>query len=187
MRRGQDHFAEYAAVLEDRLEVDLLNEFETHFTAYDLTRDENDRRAIAVRFVEAIDEVQTSRATTAGHRSEAIHQQRLALSRKCAGLLVAHVNEFDPALRERGGKGIECVAHDAVTVLDTGITEYVNDHLRYFLTHRSNSSDKELSFTMRSQTGQLALHLHQLVHGHHVVVEMRHDHHGAKYDERRGK
>src|SRR5690348_15500690 len=39
----------------------------------------------------------------------------------------------------------------------------------------------------RTLATRLALHLHQLVHGHHIVVEMRHDHHGAKYDQGRNK
>ena len=35
----------------------------------------------------------------------------------------------------------------------------------------------------RAARQSLALHLHELIHRHHVVIEMSHDHHGAKDDQ----
>src|SRR5712664_3081190 len=105
------------------------------FAPHDLAGDQNDRGTVAVRFVEAVDEVETSRTTASRHRGKAIQKQRLSLSRKCARLLMAHVNEFDAALGERGGEGIQGVADNPVTMLDTRLFQRLDDDVRDLLAH----------------------------------------------------
>lgn len=54
------------AIQVDFREVDFLDRLEPDVLADDLSRNQNDRRAIAVGFVESVDEMETSGAATAG-------------------------------------------------------------------------------------------------------------------------
>jgi hypothetical protein len=56
--RCGDHFAEDTTALVDRLEVNFLDEVEPELAAHHLTGDQDDRGAIAVGFVQTVDEVQ---------------------------------------------------------------------------------------------------------------------------------
>src|SRR6202012_4876114 len=60
--RRQDHLAKDAAALVHLGEVDLLNALETQIAPHDLRGDEDDRRTIPIGLIEAVDEVQASRA-----------------------------------------------------------------------------------------------------------------------------
>ena len=66
--RRQDHLAEDAAALEHVVEVDLLDRFEAQVLPHDLGRDQDDRRAVAIGFVEAVDEVETAGAAASLRR-----------------------------------------------------------------------------------------------------------------------
>ncbi len=93
--RCNDHFAENTTALEYGLEVYFLDEVEAQLAAHDLAGDQDDRGAIAVGLVQAVDEMQAPGSATTGHRGEAIREQRFALRCKGARLLVAHVYELD--------------------------------------------------------------------------------------------
>src|ERR1700730_13490466 len=58
-----DRLTEYAAALEYIVEIDLLDRLEADIVPDDLRRDQDDRRAIAVGLVEAVDEVEATRTT----------------------------------------------------------------------------------------------------------------------------
>jgi len=73
------------------------------FASHHLARDQDDRRAIAVRLIQPVDEMQAARSTAAGHRGQAIHQKRFALRCKGTRLLMAHVNELDITATQTGG------------------------------------------------------------------------------------
>ncbi len=66
--RRQDHLAKYAAAPIDVLEIHFLNEIESKLASHHLARDENHRRAIAVRLIQPVDEMQAARSATAGYR-----------------------------------------------------------------------------------------------------------------------
>src|SRR6266436_176302 len=67
---GQDHVTIDAAAPVYRLEVDLLGKIEPQFVANDLTGDQNDGRAIAVRLDDAVDEMQAAGTAASGDRGE---------------------------------------------------------------------------------------------------------------------
>jgi hypothetical protein len=118
--RRQDHFAKYAAAPIDLLEIHFLNEIESELASHHLARDEDHRRAIAVRLIQPVDEMQAARSTAAGHGSQAVHQKRFALCRIGTRLLMAHVDELDVTATQTGGKRVQRVPDDAVAILDTG-------------------------------------------------------------------
>jgi hypothetical protein len=89
----------------------------------------------AIGFIQTIDEVQTSRPTAPGDRRQAIQKQRLALGRKRAGFLMAHVDELNLATRQAGRKSVQRVPDDAVAMPDAGAFEDLYDDFRYFLAH----------------------------------------------------
>src|SRR5450631_2592996 len=68
---GQDHVAIDATAPVYRLEVDLLGKVEPQFVPNDLAGDQNDRRTIAVRLDDAIDEMQAAGTAASGDRGEA--------------------------------------------------------------------------------------------------------------------
>jgi hypothetical protein len=88
--------------------------------SHHLARDQDDRRAIAVRLIQPVDEMQAARSTAAGHGGQAVHQKRFGLCRIGTRLLVAHVDELDVTATQTGGKRVQRVPHDAVAILDTG-------------------------------------------------------------------
>jgi hypothetical protein len=118
--RRQDHFAKYAAAAIDVLEIHFLNKIESKLASHHLARDEDHRRAIAVRLIQPVDEMQAARSTAAGHGGQAVHQERFALCRIGTRLLMAHVHKLDITATQTGGKRVQRVAHDAVAILDTG-------------------------------------------------------------------
>ena len=118
--RRQDHFAKYAAALIDVLEVHFLNEIESKLAPHHLAGDQDDRRPIAVRLIQPVDEMQAARSTAAGHRGQAVHQKCFALCRIGTRLLMAHVDELNVTAIQTGGERVQRVPHDAVTILDTG-------------------------------------------------------------------
>ena len=120
MLRRQDYFAKYAAAPIDVFEIYFLNEIESKLASHHLARNEDDRRAIAVRLIQPVDEMQAARSTTAGHGGQAVHQKRFGLCRIGTGLLMAHVDELDLTATQTGSKRVQRVPHDAVTILDAG-------------------------------------------------------------------
>jgi len=88
------------------LEIHFLNEIESKLASHHLARDENDRRTIAVRLIQPVDEMQAARSATAGHRGQAVHQKRFALRSKGARLLMAHVNELDVTATQTGSERV---------------------------------------------------------------------------------
>ncbi len=137
--RGQRHFAEDAAALEHRLEVDLLNELEPQLAAGHLACDQHDRSPIAIGLIEAVDEVKAAGPTAACDGRQAIVQQRLGLGRERAGFLVPHLHELNAAAGQARGKGIQRIPDDAVAMLDAGAFQYLDDDFRYFLAHGGSS------------------------------------------------
>jgi hypothetical protein len=67
--RRQNHLAKNAAVPVYLSEIDLLDRIEAYILAHHLGCDQDDRRTIAIGFIEAIDEVEAAGAagTGAGH------------------------------------------------------------------------------------------------------------------------
>jgi len=116
----QDHLAIYAAAPIDVLEIHFLNEIESKLASHHLARDEDHGRAIAVRLIQPIDEMQAARSAAAGHCGQAVHQKRLTLRCQGTRLLMAHVNELDVTATQTGGKRVQRIPHDAVAILDTG-------------------------------------------------------------------
>ena len=131
----QDHLAEDAAALIDGLEIDFLDEIETQLAADDLARNENHRCAVAVGFVQTVDEVQAAGTAAPGNRRQPIEQQRLSLGGKRTGLFVPHVDELNLTARQGCGEVVERVTYDPVTILHACRYERVHDHLRYFFSH----------------------------------------------------
>src|SRR5947209_15649021 len=60
--RRQDHLAIDAAALEDVVVVNLLDRLKPQVLPHDLSRNQDYRRAIAIGFIEAVDEVETAGA-----------------------------------------------------------------------------------------------------------------------------
>src|SRR4051812_42384231 len=58
--RREDSIAKDAAALEDVSEVDLLDRLEPHVLPDNLSREENDRRAVAICLVETVDEMKAA-------------------------------------------------------------------------------------------------------------------------------
>ena len=131
----QYHFTKYAAATIDVFEIHFLNEIESKLASDHLARDQDYRRAIAVRLIQSIDEMQAARPAASSNGCQAVHQKGFALCRIGTRLLMAHVNELDVTATQAGGKLVQCVPDDAVAMLDTGGLQGFDNDLRYFLTH----------------------------------------------------
>ena len=93
--RRQDHLAIDAAALVHLFEVDFLDGLEPDILPYDLGRDQNDRRAIAVGLVKPVDEMEAAGTTASGAGGKLAGKLRLGPGRESAGLLVPHM---DPSI-----------------------------------------------------------------------------------------
>ena len=80
--RRQDHLAIDAAALEHVVEIDLLDRFEAQVLPHDLGCDQNDRGAVAIGFIEAIDEVETAGAAGSCAGRETAGEQTLRRGRR---------------------------------------------------------------------------------------------------------
>ena len=116
----QDHLAEHAAALVHVLEIDLLDRFESDILPYDLGCDQDDRGAVAIGLVEAIDEVEAARAAAACAGRQAAGELRFGLRREGAGFLMPHMDPFDFATIDGMGDLVQRVADDPVAVLHAG-------------------------------------------------------------------
>src|ERR1700679_2326586 len=132
---GQDHVAIDAAAPVYRLEVDLLGKLEPQLVANDLAGDQNDRRAIAVRLDDAIDEVQAAGTAASGHRGEVAGQQGFALGGEGPGLFVAHTHPLDRAFGKAVRDPVESITHDAVTMPDARAPQRFDDDICDLLGH----------------------------------------------------
>jgi hypothetical protein len=127
---GVELLAEDAAAAVDRFEIDLLREVDAEFEAVDLARDQHHRRAVAMAFVEAVDEVQAAWAAAAGAGGEGAGHVGLGPGGQRAGLLVAHVHPFDVAAPDRIGDVVEGVADHPVASLDARRLQHVDNDVR---------------------------------------------------------
>ena len=118
-----------------RQEDSLLNEIEAQFITDDLARDQDNGRAVSIGFEYSVDEMQAAGATASGHGGQVTRHLRFCLRSKRAGFLVAHRDPLDAAFRERAGDMIERVAHDAVTMLDAGTLQRLDDDFCDLLAH----------------------------------------------------
>ena len=94
--------------------IDFLDRFEPDILADDLRRDQDDRGAVAVGFVEAVDEVQTAGTATSSAGREAAGEQRFSLGGESACLLVPHVDPVDLAAIDRVRDPVQRVADDPI-------------------------------------------------------------------------
>jgi hypothetical protein len=120
LRGRADLLAEHTAVLVDRLEINFLRKIEPDFVVGDLARDQHDRSTIAVRFEQAVDEVQASRTARARARGQVTGEHRLRPGSETADFLVPYVDPFDRAAPDGVGDIIEGVPNHPVAALDTG-------------------------------------------------------------------
>jgi hypothetical protein len=112
---GRDnHLAEHAAAPEHIAEVDFLDRFEPDILADNLRCDQDDRRAVAVGFVETVDEVQTAGTAASSAGRQAAGEQRFSLSGESACLLVPHVDPVDLAAIDRVRDPVQRVADDPI-------------------------------------------------------------------------
>src|SRR6202011_4439114 len=84
-----------AASLEYVVEVNLLDGLEPQVVPHDLGRNQDEGCAIAIGFIEAIDEVKTAGAAGSCAGREIPREQRLCPRREGAGLLVPHMDPID--------------------------------------------------------------------------------------------
>ena len=136
---GQDHFAKDAAVLVDLREVDFLNRLEPDVLSHDLGRDQDDRRAIAVGFIQPVDEVKAAGAAAAGAGCQVVGELRLGPGREGAGLLVPHVDPFDLADADGARDLVQRVADDPVAPLHAGCLKRFDQYIGNSLSHRGIS------------------------------------------------
>lgn len=78
--------------------------------------------------IQAVDQVQVTRAAASGADGEASGELRLGSGGECGRLLVTHVHPLErAALPNLIGNRIEAVPDDAVDPLHTGIDERANE------------------------------------------------------------
>jgi hypothetical protein len=138
--RRQNHLAEDATALEHVFEIDFLDRFKSDILPYDLGCDHDDGGAVAIGFVEAVDEMETARAATSRAGRQAAGQLRLGLGRKGAGFLMPHMDPIDLAAIDGVGDPVQRVADDPVAVLNPGGLQRLDQYIRYSFAHLSNSS-----------------------------------------------
>jgi hypothetical protein len=137
--RGHDHLAIDAAALEHVIEIDLLDRFEPQVLPDDLRCDQNDRGAVAIGFIEAIDEVEAAGAAGSGAGRETAGEQRFGRCREGAGLLMPHVDPIDLATIDGVGDAVQCVADDSVARLHAGRLQCFDQQIGYPFSHSGTS------------------------------------------------
>ena len=129
LRGRGDLLAVVRALDEEALGMRLLEVARTDLGARNVAGDREHRRTRAMRVVEAVDEVQVARTAAARAHGDPPGELRLGGGHECGGLLVAHVDPVDAALRlaaaspYRVDDGIQRVPDDAVDVIDPRIDE----------------------------------------------------------------
>ncbi len=155
---SQDRLAVHAAALEDLGEIDFLDRLEADVAAHDLGGDEHHRRAVAIGFVEAVDEMEAAGTAAACAGDEALQQHAFAGGGKGARFLMAHVDEVDAALLDRMSDAVHRVADNAVAVLDPRFLERfdqdIGDSLAHGLLHWVRRSRQS-----RPDCGQAGYHM----------------------------
>ena len=116
----QDHLAIDAAALEHVIKIDLLDGLESQVLPHDLGCDQDDRRAVAVGFIEAVDEMETAGAAGSRAGRETPSERRLGGRRESAGLFMPHMDPIDLAAVDGVGDPVHRVANDAVARLHAG-------------------------------------------------------------------
>lgn len=130
---GRIHLrAEDAAACVDRLEVHLLRKVHAELARHDLARDQHQRRAVAVGFVDAVDEMQPARPARAGAGRQLARQVRLRAGGESGRLFVPHMHPLDLAAADRVGDVVQRVPDDAVAAFDAGLLQGFDDEVGDF-------------------------------------------------------
>ena len=136
-------FAEHRAAAIHRLEIHFLRKLHAQFAGDDLAGDQHHRRAVAVAFEDAVDEVQATGSARARAGTQLPAHQRIGTGGKGGNFFVAHVHPFDIAAMHRIGHVVQGIAHDAVTAADTRLLEGVDDDLCNALAHEGTAGSGE--------------------------------------------
>jgi hypothetical protein len=99
------------------------------------TWDQDDRRTIAIGFIEAIDEVEAAGAAGTGTGHELPGELPFRARREGARLLMAHMDPLDLALMDGVGDAVKRVTDDPVAPLYAGCLQRVDQHIRDSLAH----------------------------------------------------
>jgi hypothetical protein len=119
----QDHLAIDAAALEHVVVLDLLDRLESQVPPHDLGCDQDDRRAVAIGFIEAVDEVETAGAAASCAGCKAAGEQRFGRCRKGARLFMPHMDPIDLAAVDGVRDLVHRVADDPVARLHAGFLQ----------------------------------------------------------------
>jgi hypothetical protein len=132
-----------------------LNRLEAQVLPHDLRRDQDDRGAVAIGFIEAIDEVETAGAAGAGARRETTGEQRFGPCGEGAGLFVPHMDPIDLAAIDGVGDPVQRVSDDAVTVLHAGCLQCFDQYIGYSFAHSGTSHVSCHVYKLTSRHGDL--------------------------------
>ena len=114
-------------------------EFEPQVLPHDLGCDQDDRRAIAIGFIKAVDEVEAAGAAGACAGREMAGELRFGPRRESAGLLMPHMDPIDLAAIDGVGDLVQRVADDPVARLHAGCLQRFDYYIGYSFTHGRTS------------------------------------------------
>jgi hypothetical protein len=106
---------------------------EPYVLPHHLGCDEDDRRTIAIGFIEAVDEVETTWAAGTGTGHELPSELPFRARREGAGLLVAHTDPLDLALLDGVSDAVKRVADDPVASLYAGCLQCFDQYVGHSL------------------------------------------------------
>ena len=92
-------------------------------------------RAVAIGFVEPVDEVETAGAARACAGGEAAGELSFGARRERSGLLVPHMDPLDCAAVDGVSDLVQRVAHDPVAPLHTGSLQRFDQYVGYSFGH----------------------------------------------------
>ena len=118
--RRDDHLAIDAAALEHVIVIDLLDRIEPEVLPYDLGCDQDDRGAVTVSFIQAVDEMETARAACSRACREPTGKQRFGRCGEGAGLFMTHVDPIDLAAIDGVSDPVQGISDNSVACLHAG-------------------------------------------------------------------
>ena len=131
----RDLLAEDRAGRIDRLVIHLLREIEAELIAHDLARDQHHRRAVAVAFEQAVDEMQAAGPARSGAGRELPGQQRIRPGGEPARLLMPDMDPADGAAPDRVGDMVQRIARHAVAAFHACLLQRLDDDFGDGLAH----------------------------------------------------
>ena len=99
----------------------------------------NERRTIAIGFIEAVDEVQAAGATGTGTGHKLSSELPFRARREGTSLLMAHMDPLDLALMDGVGDAVKRVADDPVAPLYAGCLQCFDQYIRHSFAHNGTS------------------------------------------------